>query len=183
MKREFLLAGALLLALAGAAEGQQTTRVTTPIGQRLQAGVGDVILQAETREPLPNVFGAADIFGRTRPTGAVTVQYGGAQGGKAVLLRSSVAVQSNATTMSETGVFIPGQRNTFVHGTAGGGFVVGTTGPGTVYLPPRGANVTQFQQPTIPIDVDWRRNPRVPMVGRTLVIEHADSASITYRIE
>jgi len=84
--------------------------------------------------------------------------------------------------MNQTGVLIPGQRNTFVHGTAGGGFVVGTT-PGTIYLPPRGATVTQFQQPTIPIEVDWRRTPRVPMVGRTLVIEHADATSITYRIE
>jgi hypothetical protein len=184
MKREFLLAGSLLLlALGGSVQAQQSTRVATPVGQTLRVGVGDVMVQAETREPLPNVFGAPDIFGRTRPTGLVTVQFGGAQGGKAVLLRSSVAVQSNATTMSETGVLIPGQRNTFVHGTAGGGFVVGTTGPGTIYLPPRGANVTQFQQPTITIPVDWRRNPRVPMMGRTLVIQHADSTSITYRIE
>jgi hypothetical protein len=127
------------------------------------------------------VFGAADIFGRTRPTGAVTVQYGGTNGGKAVLLRSSVAVQSDATTMNQTGALIPTPRNTIIHG-AGGGVAVGTTS-GMVYLPPRGANVTQFQQPTITIPVDWRRNPRLPMVGRTLVIQHADSTSITYRVE
>jgi len=80
MRRKLLLAGAmLLLAMGGPAQAQQTTRVSTPTGQRLQAGVGDVILHAETREPLPNVFGARDIFGCTRPAGAVTVQYGGTQ--------------------------------------------------------------------------------------------------------
>src|SRR5262245_5603024 len=182
MKREFLMASAmLLLALGGPGQAQQTTRMTTPVGQMLRVGVGDVIIHAETREPLPNVFGAPDIFGRTRPTGLVTVQYGGIQGGRAVLLRSSIAVQYHAQTMDLTGGLIPTQRPNGIPGT-GGGMAVGTSS-GMIYLPPRGANVSQFQQPTIPIEVDWRKNPRVPMVGRTLVIQHADSTSITFRIE
>jgi len=159
----------LLLALAGPAQAQQT-RVTTPLGQTLQAGIGDVILRAEGREPLPNVFGAPDIFGRTRPTGLVVVQYGGVRGGKAVLSRNSVVMQSDATTVSETGMFVP-------RGNAS------TTSSGMHYVPPRRANVTQYRQPTISIAVDWRKNPRVPIAGRTLVIQHADAISITYRVE
>ena len=168
MKREFLLAGAmLLLALGGSAAAQQT-RVATPTGQTLRAGLGDVILRAQSREPLPNVFGAPDIFGRTRPTGFVVVQYRGTKGGKAVLLRNAVDVQSDATTMSETGMLIP----------RGSG-----TSSRMLYVPPRRANLTQFRQPAMSIAVDWRKNPRVPIAGRTLVIEHADATSITYRVE
>jgi hypothetical protein len=40
-----------------------------------------------------------------------------------------------------------------------------------------------MQQPSIPIEVDWHRNPRVPMAGRTIVIEAADTTSLTYHIE
>jgi hypothetical protein len=40
----------------------------TPVGQPLTAGVGDVVLRMDGRESMPNIFGNADIFGRTRPT-------------------------------------------------------------------------------------------------------------------
>ena len=36
---------------------------------------------------------------------------------------------------------------------------------------------------TIPMEVDWRRNPRLPIAGQTLVIEAADERSIVFRIE
>src|SRR5262245_12420726 len=117
MKCEFSLAAAmLLLALGGAAQAQQSV-VSTPIGQTLRAGVGDVVLRAEGREPLPNVWGQPDWFGRSRPTGFVIVQYRGTNGGKAVLLRNSVILQSDATTMSETPMLI--ERNALGRGTGG----------------------------------------------------------------
>jgi hypothetical protein len=40
-----------------------------------------------------------------------------------------------------------------------------------------------MQQPSIPIEVDWRRNPRVPISGQTIGIESADATSIAYHIE
>jgi hypothetical protein len=51
------------------------------------------------------------------------------------------------------------------------------------YIPPSGANVTTMQQPSIPIEIDWRRDPRVQIGGQTIVIEAADERSIVYRIE
>ena len=39
---------------------------------------------------MPNVFGRADVFGRTRPTGFTTIQFGGMRGDKVVLLRGGV---------------------------------------------------------------------------------------------
>jgi hypothetical protein len=85
----------LLLASCGSIE--QQSRISTPVGQTLTAGVGDVVLRSEGRESMPNAFGNADIFGRTRPTGFTTIQYGGMQGDKVVLLRSGVVTQSDAT--------------------------------------------------------------------------------------
>ncbi len=151
------------IALCACAPIQQTTNLATPIGQPLRAGVGDVVLRAEGRENLPNVFGRADIFGRTRSTGLIVVQYGGLQNGKAVLLRSGIATQSDATTM-DSGVFVANQNS-------------------AVYVPPRTANVTALQQPSIPIEIDWRKNPRVPIGGQTIVVESADANSIVYRLE
>jgi len=52
----------LSVVLASCASIEQQTLVSTPLSQSLTAGVGDVILRAEGRESMPN------IFGRTRPT-------------------------------------------------------------------------------------------------------------------
>jgi hypothetical protein len=38
-------------------------------------------------------------------------------------------------------------------------------------------------QPTIPIIIDWRTNPRVPAAGKVIVIEDATPTSLVYRIE
>jgi hypothetical protein len=90
-----------ILLLPACASIKETTSVTTQISQSLTAGVGDVVLRAENRENLPNVFGASDIWGRTRSTGFTTIQYGGMDAtGKIVLIRSGVTTQSDASTVN-----------------------------------------------------------------------------------
>jgi hypothetical protein len=160
----FSLAGLL----AGCAPIQETANISTPIGQSLRAGVGDVVIRAEGKESLPNAFGRADLFGRTRSTGFTVVQYGGLRDGKALLVRSGVIMQSDVTTMDGIGT---------------GTVVAGQNTATAIYSPPRTPNVTNMQQPSIPIEVDWHRNPRVPMAGRTIVIETADATSLTYHLE
>jgi hypothetical protein len=80
-------------ALVGCASIQQQNVVSTAVGQSLTAGIGDVVLRVEGRESMPNAFGRADLFGRTRPTGFTTIQYGGMQGDKIVLLRGGLATR------------------------------------------------------------------------------------------
>jgi hypothetical protein len=168
----------------GCASVQQQTITSTPIAQSLVAGVGDVVLRAEGRESMPNAFGNADIFGRTRPTGFSTVQYGGLQGGKVVLLRSGVVTQSGATTLNSTPLIVPTQQQTTISGTVGNRPVYGSaTTTGAAYIPPTGSTSISSQQPTIPILVDWRTNPGVPALGKTIVIESADATSLNYHIE
>lgn len=180
----FAVKALLGLAVAACSPVQQQSVVSTPISQSLVAGVGDTVLRAEGRESMPNAFGRADIFGRTRPTGFTVIQYGGLQGDKVVLLRSGVLTQSEATTMNSTGMIMPTQQQTNISGMVGTQPISGTaTTTGTTYVPPRGASSISSQQPTIPILVDWRKNPRVPVLGQTIVIEAASPTSVSYRIE
>jgi hypothetical protein len=170
--------------LGACAPIQQQTNIVTPVNQSATAGVGDVIFRAEGRESMPNVFGRADIFGRTRSTGVVLVQYGGIHDGRVVLLRSGITTQSDATTMNSTGMLVPTQQNTSVSGMVGATPVAGvSTTTGLTYIPPVGSTTTTMQQPTIPVEIDWRKNPRVPIAGQTLVIERADDRSVAYHLE
>jgi hypothetical protein len=126
----------------------------------LTAGVGDVVLRAEDRESMPNAFGKADVFGRTRPAGYTTIQYGGMQGDKVVLLRAGVITQSDATTMNSSALVVNG-----------------------TYIPPSGSTSISSTQPTIPMVINWRTDPRVPALGRVIVIEAVTPNSLVYRIE
>lgn len=143
-----------------------------------------MILRAEGRESLPNAFGNADLFGRTRPTGVSTVQFAGLRGDKILLLRSGVSIASDATTMNSTPSIVPTSSTSTISGTVGNSaFEARGTTSGLAYIPARGSTTVSAQQPTLPIEVDWRRNPRVPMAGRVIVIEAADATALTYRIE
>jgi hypothetical protein len=170
--------------LASCAPIQQQSVVSTSVGQSLTAGVGDVVLRVEGRESMPNAFGRADLFGRTRPTGFTTIQYGGMQGDKIVLLRSGVTTQSDATTMNSTPLIMPTQQQTTMSGNIGSTPVSATaTSTGLTYVPPTGSTSVSSTQPTIPMIINWRTNPRIPVAGRVIVIEAATPTSLVYRIE
>jgi hypothetical protein len=89
--------------------------------------------------------------------------YGRLQNGKTILLRGGITTQSDATSM-DSGAFIADRNN-------------------AVYIPPRTPNVTALQQASMPIEVDWRKNPRVPVGGQTIVAESADATSTVYHLE
>ena len=176
--------GLLSVLLASFASIQHQTIVSTPVAQSLTAGVGDVVLRAENRESMPNAFGRADLFGRTRPAGFTIIQYGGMQGNSVVLLRGGVITQSDATTMNSTPLIVPTQQQTMINGNVGNAPVSATeTTTGLTYIPPSGSSSVHSTQPTIPIVVAWRTNPRVPAAGKVIVIEGATPTSLVYRIE
>jgi hypothetical protein len=50
-------------------------------------------------------------------------------------------------------------------------------------IPAEGSTTVGAQQGTIPVFVDRRTNPRVPMASQTIVIEGADAASLRYHID
>src|SRR5690348_4924459 len=97
-----------LLSIAGAlgACGSTDKQFVTPARALAegthQAGVGDAVLDLKITEPLPNVFGKADIFGRTRDAGRVIVRYAGERDGTAFFARQNITINSTDTTMSRT---------------------------------------------------------------------------------
>jgi hypothetical protein len=86
--------------------------------------------------------------------------------------------------MNSTPMLMQTQQQTTISGSVDGRPVngVATTTSGT-FVPPAGSTSINTRQPTIPILIDWRANPRVPMLGRTIVIESADAISLVYRVE
>jgi hypothetical protein len=177
--------GVLLAAvtLAGCQSIETSSKISEPLGRSLTAGVGDVVLRVDKRENMPNIFGKADLFGRTRPVGADVVQYAGMQDGKVVFIRSGVSISSTATTMNSTPLIVPTVSESTVNGSVGRTDVQGTiTQRGTMYIPARGGETTSIPTASFPIVVDWHADPRLPIAGQTIVIDDATPTQVTYHI-
>jgi len=52
----------------------------------LHAGIGDTVIDLKLTQSLPNAFGKADIFGRTRDAGRVIVRLVGLDGNQATFV-------------------------------------------------------------------------------------------------
>lgn len=185
MARKFfsaVMVGALLI---GCAPIKHTNQSLEPVNTQLTAGVGDTILSISKEKSLPNAFGAADIYGRTTPTGQTTVQYLGVRNGKAIFKRHSVAIETGATTMNSTPLIIPNQQTTYHSGVVGGTMYSGTS---TSYAPPTiiPANTPRAQildQGGLELTVDLRSRDKTFMVeGKTIEIRSADNKKIVYSI-
>jgi hypothetical protein len=87
--------------------------VSPPSGR---AGPGDLVMNINVTEALPNAFGLPSILGRRRPAGHTVVQFVGIQDGTAYFVRQSVAVNSNETTMTRTPLLIPRNSQTITNG-------------------------------------------------------------------
>ena len=67
--------GVLFLVVACApVQVRSQTQIDRPTGDRY-ASVGDIVLRVQNTEALPNMFGRADLFGRTRDRGFTEVRY------------------------------------------------------------------------------------------------------------
>jgi hypothetical protein len=130
----------LVLTLAGCAAGgpiQYSASTSQPLDRVRTVGVGDVVLKVEVKKNLPNAFGQADVFGRTTPAGLITVVYEGLDNGNITLVRTDIDINSGATTMNSTPLYVPNTSTTRHTGTLGGTSYYGTsvTSGSTVVLP------------------------------------------------
>jgi hypothetical protein len=96
---------ALAIFLAGCAPVQMRSQVDRPASESY-ASTGDIVLRVNRMDDLPNVFGRADLFGRTRDRGFTEVRYLGLNAsGMPVFRRRDVDIMTDETTMSRTGGF------------------------------------------------------------------------------
>jgi hypothetical protein len=179
------IATAALLLLTGCGSIQHTSEVAQPKGSALRAGPGDTIVTVNQRKSLPNVVGRADIFGRTTPTGMVTVQYLGAQGTKARFVRSSAVIETGATTMNSTTIVIPNYQTTTTRGMVGNVPVYGTSttaGPPTV-IQPRAPQPQAMAQPSITFEIDLAQSKSFVVAGTTVRILSASPTELVYELQ
>ena len=191
MKRRSLIFLAVLL-IAGCAEIKSSSRLTQPLGSPLIAGVGDAIVEIDTQESLPNIFGNADLYGRTRPTGRIFVTYLGLEQGRAVFERQTVRFQSNATTMNSSPIIIPQTSTTTytgttsitggISGTAVSSGSATTTAP-PIVLPPSGSKTQVISSDRIRYFLDLDKDRTLFVGGYEILIEEAITSSVKYRIK
>ena len=195
MSRLLALFASLML-LTGCSEISNSSRSAQPLNTRLVAGIGDEVVRIDMRESLPNVFGKADLFGRTRPTGMVFVTYLGIEQGRAVFDRRAIHLHSDATTMNSTPIVIP-QASTTTYsgsatfiGTTPGGPVMGnamssglatTTAP-PIILPPTGSHTQVIANDRIRVYLDLTKDRKLVVEGKEILIEEATPSAVTYRV-
>lgn len=187
----------LVFSLAACAEIRPSARLSQPANVPLSAGVGDTVLEVDLVESMPNAFGKADLFGRTRPRGKIIVVYLGQEQGRAVFERQTIRMQSNATTMNSTPIVIPQTSttsysgNTAVLGSGASGTFSGTaysSGSTTnsappIVLPPRGSQTQVISSDRLRYFIDVKNDPVLHIEGNAIVIDTATDTNVRYRIE
>lgn len=186
----------ITLFLSGCGQVRDSARLAQPLDRSLIAGVGDTVIEIDLQESLPNAFGNADIFGRTRPKGKVIVTYLGLEQGRAVFERRTIRMQSNATTMNSSPIVIPqGSTTTYSGNTVATGTVPGGTFSGTatssgvamttappIVLPPSGSETQVISNDRIRYYLDMKNDRQLLVEGKEIIIEQATVSSVRYRI-
>jgi hypothetical protein len=146
------------------------------------AGIGDAVMELKLAESLPNSFGKADIFGRTRDTGRVTVRFVGLDGDQAIFMRQDVTIQSNETTLTQGPLLVPSYRTSAMSGNVGGLPVSGTrTGWGLTFVPPTPAYSYPIQSGQVQMAA--RIGGSVVVEGRRVRILRSFEGGIEYLVE
>lgn len=175
--------------LAGCGEIQQTSTVNnagTRVGNEIVATRGDAVVEVVNRESMPNAFGAADIFGRTRATGTTSLIYVGGNGAVANFIRRDVEINSQQTTMNSSPIVIQNNSSTTFSGYAGGQSFSGsaTTYNSPIFLPPNTPADTITGIREIPISVSVRNGANTITVGgTTIAIVSATTNELRYIVQ
>lgn len=151
----------------------------------LVAGVGDAVLEVVQKESMPNAFGGADVFGRTRATGTVALYYAGLSGNNARFIRRDVQIQSTQTTMNSSPIMINQNSRTNYSGTFGGYNYMGsaTTTRAPIFLPPNTPQdqITGVREIEVRVPLASGQNTLV-VAGNRLSVLEASANQVVYRI-
>tara|TARA_R110002110_G_scaffold284800_6_gene498862 strand:- start:2312 stop:2845 length:534 start_codon:yes stop_codon:yes gene_type:complete len=174
----------MAIQLQACAPIEHTVTIAQSVDQLLKAGIGDSIITVNTAKSLPNAFGQADIFGRTTPTGMITVQYLGSDGTTAKFIRRAVDIDTGATTMNSSAVIIPNTQTTTTSGFVGTTPVTATS---TTYMPPTviPANPPRAQvlpQADVVFQIDLLQEREFIVGGKQIEVIDVTPTSISYRI-
>jgi len=124
----------------------------------------------DTKEPLPNAFGGADIFGRKRTTGKIEVRYMGMLSpGHPVFRRRDVSILTNETTMNRAQHY-----SGFTEQSGSSGMVYGSVSSA--------AHVEALPADTVEIVVDMAADPSLMVEGAEIRILEATPTKVVVQI-
>ncbi len=186
MKTAFIasLAGVgIALSACGDIQDHSATKASSiSAGGEYIAGIGDAVLTIENSESLPNAFGGADIFGRTRPTGTTTVYFHGVSNGKAQFVRRDVLIHSEKTTMNSSPTVInPSTQSTFSGNVAGIPYSgTSSTNAYPIILPP---NTPQDRVAGVrDLNIEVPIGQQIVVAGSKITITTANAAQVNFTI-
>jgi hypothetical protein len=167
------------LCLTCCAPVQMRAQMDRPAGE-LYVSAGDIVLRVQRADSLPNVFGRADLFGRTRDRGFSEVRYMGLNSaGSPVFRRRDVDIMTNETTMSRTAGFSAYQAQGGAHQVLGAG-TASFSAAGASYTAPV-ANVGALAPDTVEFALNLRQS-RVVTVGQNgFEVIDASPAGLRFR--
>jgi hypothetical protein len=158
--------------LSACAPVTQTANLNKASGAQAYASVGDIMIHAEAKESLPNAFGQADIFGRTREAGFSELRYMGFNKQKQpIFRRRDVDVVSNASTMTRTPVSVA-----TVNAQSSAGSVTAT---GTAIGPLR-ENTQVLPADTVEFALDLSKSRTITIRDHAIEIVEATPAGVTF---
>lgn len=174
----------LALALAGCGDIKEHAAMSRPAvaGRPYTAGAGDTVMDLRLSQSLPNAFGRADAFGRTRDSGRVIVRYLGMNGSQAVFARQDIAIHSNETTMNRSPMPLPTYSQTSGSGYIGNIPVSGSSSTiGTTWVPPQQASI--FPLPAGQVQLAVPIGGSALIEGRRLTVLKPVDGGIEYTVQ
>lgn len=163
------------LVLYGCSPVQTRTATSRPVGQVSVASIGDVIVRVQVSDDLPNVFGRADLYGRTRDRGFSELRYLGLDGqGNARFRRRDVEIMTNETTLTRT----PMHTAVVNAQPAGGGVIVTATGTGTP-----AATVGVLPPDTVEFSQDIRASDVITIRDQTVRVLEATPSYVRFQLQ
>lgn len=184
----FISVLALLAALTACAPVRMQEAASRPPGEA-EAAIGEVMLRISLRDNLPDEFGSADVFGRTRDRGFVELRYLGLDPeGRPTFRRRELEIDTNetvfhhmptTTTTTYSGQTRPGQSPFWNSSSQAQGsqfFAGRATTTTTRRAPPQVSS--HGDEATFSLDLSQARS--VTLRGRSLQILEADAASVRF---
>ena len=174
--------------LASCGEIEQTSSIKTAgtrVGDAIVATRGDPVLEIVNRESMPNAFGNADVFGRTRPAGTTALIFVSGDGRSANFIRRDVDIRSEKTTMNSSPIVVQNNSTTTYSGYVGTSSFGGTSSTSStpIYLPPNTPTDQIVGVREIPISVPVQGDNTIAFGGTTLTVLSATRNQLRYQIE
>lgn len=177
-----------LLVLAACGDLKTRAQFHTPTDTLLSASPGSQLIEVEVRESLPNAFGNADIFGRTRPHSIYAIYFLGQRGEDFVFQSRHVRLVSDATTMNSTAIVIP-QRSTTAHrgtvtGTGGVANYSGTstTSAAPVVIPPSGSSTVTLPPTDTEFALNLQENREISLPDAVIEVVGSADGMLQYYV-